>query len=64
MNDAETNMDNALKANPKVVAEQYYGLMSEIKYGYDEGMLEERLLKAPQSKLLPAEDRQLGSLKR
>jgi transposase-like protein len=40
MDDAEVGMENALKANPKDIAEQYEKQLSELKEAYGEAMLE------------------------
>jgi transposase-like protein len=40
MDDAEAGMENALKANPKDIAEQYEKQLSELKEAYGEAMLE------------------------
>jgi len=45
MGDAEAGMENALKANPKDVAEQYEKQLSELKEAYGEAMLEVKILK-------------------
>jgi len=46
MDDAEAGMENALKANPKDVAEQYEKQLSELKEAYGEAMLEVKFLKS------------------
>ncbi len=43
--DAKKGMENALKANPKDVAEQYEKQLSELKEAYGEAMLEVKFLK-------------------
>ncbi len=45
MNDAEAGMENALKANPKDIADQYEKQLSELKEAYGEAMLENKFLK-------------------
>lgn len=45
MSDAEAGMENALKANPKDIAEQYEKQLSELKEAYGEAMLEVKVLK-------------------
>lgn len=45
MKEAEAGMENALKANPKDVAEQYEKQLSELKEAYGEAMLENKFLK-------------------
>ena len=40
MNDAEAGMENALKAKPKDVTEQYERQLSKLKKAYEEAMLE------------------------
>ena len=45
MTDAEAGMENALKANPKNVAEQHEKELSELKEAYGEAMLEVKFLK-------------------
>ncbi len=45
MDDAEAGMENALKANPKDIAEQYEKQLSELKEAYGEAMLEVKILK-------------------
>lgn len=41
MDDAEAGMENALKANPKDIAEQYESQLRELKEAYGEAMLGE-----------------------
>lgn len=45
MADAEAGMENALKMNPKDVAEQYEKQLIELKEAYGEAMLEVKILK-------------------
>ena len=45
MDDAEAGMENALKANPKDIAEQYEVQLRELKEAYGEAMLELRARK-------------------
>lgn len=40
MKGAEAGMENALKANPKDIAEQYESQLSELREAYGEAMLE------------------------
>lgn len=56
MGDAEAGMENALKANPKDVAEQYEKQLSELKEAYGEAMLEVKFLKKLQSHFASTED--------
>ena len=56
MNDAEAGMENALKANPKDIAEQYEKQLSELKEAYGEAMLENKFLKKLQSHLASTEE--------
>lgn len=51
MNDAEAGMENALKANPKDISEQYEKQLSELKEAYGEAMLEVKFLKKLQRHL-------------
>ena len=51
MTEAETGMENALKANPKDVAEQYEKQLSDLKEAYGEAMLENKFLKKLQRHL-------------
>ena len=51
MTEAEAGMENALKANPKDVAEQYDKQLSELKEAYGEAMLENKFLKKLQRHL-------------
>ena len=55
MDDAEAGMENALKANPKDIAEQYETQLRELKEAYGEAMLELRARKKRQA-LLDAQD--------
>jgi transposase-like protein len=45
MQDAESGMENALKANPKDVAEQYEQQLRDLREAYGEAMLEVKFLK-------------------
>ena len=51
MTEAEAGMENALKANPKDVAEQYEKQLSDLKEAYGEAMLENKFLKKLQRHL-------------
>ena len=51
MSDAESGMENALKANPKDISEQYEKQLSELKEAYGEAMLEVKFLKKLQRHL-------------
>ena len=46
IDDAEAGMENALKANPKDVAEQYEKQLSDLKEAYGEAMPEVKFLKS------------------
>ncbi|MEM9313440.1 MAG: transposase [Pseudomonadota bacterium] len=54
--DAEQGMENALKANPKDVAEQYEQQLSELKEAYGEAMLEIKFRKKLQRHLDSTEE--------
>lgn len=54
--DAEAGMENALKANPKDVAEQYERQISELTEAYGEAMLEVKFLKKLQRHLASTEE--------
>jgi len=56
MSEAEAVMDNALKANPKDVAEQYEKRLSELKEAYGEAMLEVKFLKKLQRHLASTDE--------
>ncbi len=56
MGDAEAGMENALKANPKDIAEQYEKQLSELKEAYGEAMLENKFLKKLQRHLASTEE--------
>ena len=56
MDDAEVGMENALKANPKDVAERYEKQLAEFKEAYGEAMQENKFLKKLQRHLDSAED--------
>ena len=56
MDDAEAGMENALKANPKDVAEQYEKQLSELKEAHGEARLEVKFLKKLQSHFASTED--------
>ncbi len=56
MGDAEVGMENALKANPKDIAEQYEKQLSELKEAYGEAMLENKFLKKLQRHLASTEE--------
>ena len=56
MDDAEAGMENALKANPKDIAEQYEKQLSELKEAYGEAMLENKFLKKLQRHLASTEE--------
>jgi transposase-like protein len=49
MDDAEAGMENALKANPKDVAEQYEKQIKDLHEAYGEAMLQVKFLKKLQS---------------
>ena len=51
LDDAESGMENALKANPKNVAEQYERQIQDLQSAYGEAMLENRFLKKLRSHL-------------
>ncbi|MDH3534537.1 MAG: transposase [Gammaproteobacteria bacterium] len=51
MSDAESGMENALKANPKDISDQYEKQLSELKEAYGEAMLEVKFLKKLQRHL-------------
>src|SRR5690554_3316357 len=46
MDDAEAGMENALKANPKDIAEQYETQLRELREAYGEAMLELKFRKS------------------
>lgn len=56
MTDAEAGMENALKANPKDVAEQYERQIADLKEAYGEAMLEIKFRKKLQSHLESNDD--------
>jgi len=56
MDDAEAGMENALKANPKDIAERYEKQLSELKEAYGEAMLENKFLKKLQRHLASTEE--------
>ena len=56
IDDAETGMENALKANPKDIAEQYEKQLSELKEAYGEAMLELKFRKKLQRHLDSSEE--------
>ena len=56
IDDAEAGMENALKANPKDVAEQYEKQLSDLKEAYGEAMLEVKFLKKLQRHLASTEE--------
>ena len=56
MDDAEAGMENALKANPKDIADQYEKQLSELKEAYGEAMLENKFLKKLQRHLASTEE--------
>ena len=56
MDDAEAGMENALKANPKDISEQYEKQLSELKEAYGEAMLEVKFLKKLQRHLASTEE--------
>ena len=56
MNDAEAGMENALKANPKDIAEQYEKQLRDLKEAYGEAMLELKFRKKLQSHLDSLDD--------
>ncbi len=56
MDDAEAGMENALKANPKDIAEQYEKQLSELKEAYGEAMLENKFLKKLQRHLASTDE--------
>ena len=56
MDDAEAGMENALKANPKDIAEQNEKQLSELKEAYGEAMLEVKFLKKLKRKLASTEE--------
>ena len=56
MDDAEAGMENALKANPKDIAEQYEKQLSEQKEAYGEAMLELKFRKKLQRHLDSTEE--------
>ena len=56
MDDAEAGMENALKANPKDIAEQYEKQLSELKEAYGEAMLELKFRKKLQRHLDSTEE--------
>ena len=51
MSDAEAAMENALKANPKDIAEQYEKQLRDLKEAYGEAMLELKFRKKLQHHL-------------
>ena len=56
MSEAEAGMENALKANPKDVAELYEKQLSELKEAYGEAMLEVKFLKKLQRHLASTDE--------
>ena len=56
MDDAEAGMENALKANPKDIAEQYEAQLRELKEAYGEAMLELKFRKKLQRHLDSTDD--------
>lgn len=56
MNNAEAGMENALKANPKDVTEQYEQKLKELHEAYGEAMLEVKFLKKLRSHLESTDD--------
>ena len=56
MEDAEAGMENALKANPKGIAEQYEVQLRELKEAYGEAMLELKFRKKLQRHLDSSDD--------
>ncbi len=56
MVEAEAGMENALKANPKDIAEQYEKQLSDLKEAYGEAMLENKFLKKLQRHLASTEE--------
>ena len=56
MDDAEAGMENALKANPKDIAEHYVKQLSELKEAYGEAMLELKFRKKLQRHLDSTEE--------
>ena len=56
MSEAEAGMENALKANPKDMAEQYEKQLSELKEAYGEAMLEVKFLKKLQRHLASTDE--------
>ncbi|ECB8221469.1 transposase [Salmonella enterica subsp. enterica serovar Infantis] len=56
LEDAEAGMENALKANPKDIAEQYEGQLRELKEAYGEAMLELKFRKKLQRHLDSTDD--------
>ena len=56
MDDAEAGMENALKANPKDIAEQYETQLRELREAYGEAMLELKFRKKLQRHLDSTDD--------
>lgn len=56
MQDAESGMENALKANPKDIAEQYEHQLRDLREAYGEAMLELKFRKKLQSHLDSTDD--------
>ncbi len=56
ISDAEAGMENALKANPKDVAEQYETQLRDLKEAYGEAMLELKFRKKLQRHLDSTEE--------
>ena len=56
LDDAEAGMENALKANPKDIADQYEKQLGELKEAYGEAMLENKFLKKLQRHLASTEE--------
>ncbi|MFD1701128.1 hypothetical protein ACFSB1_17490 [Halopseudomonas phragmitis] len=56
MDDAEAGMENALKANPKDIAEQYESQLRDLKEAYGEAMLELKFRKKLQRHLESTDD--------
>ena len=56
MKDAEAGMENALKANPKDISEQYESQLSELREAYGEAMLELKFRKKLQRHLDSTDD--------
>lgn len=56
MGDAEAGMENALKANPKDIADQYEAQLLDLKEAYGEAMLELKFRKKLQRHLDSTDD--------